>query len=251
MASERKPPFLARRPEVEELRHAGRGDKALALAGLGAALVLALVALLWSQRSGALAAPAGAGGRLTFPTLTFGGGLVAALIGATVLFFGWPLYRLTVVLIGFAIGASLAGGLGWLVAEQLGAFVGGFLGGLIGGLAAWPTEVLIRTLSGAVAGMALGLAAGNWMGSSLALILCATGGLLVGGALTFLFYKSLIMTYSSILGGLAAVYGGLSLWQPLSYQEPRPVLLGVAAVLAVLGLLVQSALARRGKERKA
>ncbi len=250
MSPERKRSSLARRPEVEALRHAGRRDKIIALSGLAAALVLALVGLLWGRHTGALAAAAGDGGRLGFPTMTFAGGLVAVLMGIVVLFFGWPLYRLTVTLIGFAIGASLAGGLGWVAAGQTGAFVGGFLGGLVGGLAAWPTEVMIRTLSGAVVGMALGMAVGNWLGGSLPLILCATGGLLTGGALTFLVYKPLIMAYSAILGGLAVVYGVLSLRWPLERQELRPVLLGAAVGLAVLGFLVQSAQAHREKQRE-
>jgi hypothetical protein len=241
-------PSLASRPRVQELRRASGREKALAVGGLVMALAAALFGVLWGHRTGALSGASADAGQMYVPTLDVVGGVVVALLGATVLFFGWPLYRLTVILAGLSFGAVLAGGLGWLVAGQSGAFVGGALGGLVGGLAAWPTEVLVRTLGGSVVGLVSGLAAGSCMESVSAMILCGVGGLLLGGGLTFLFYRALIMAYSAILGALAVSYGGLSVWWPASSVRLRPALLGAAAALAVLGLFVQRTIARKDED---
>jgi hypothetical protein len=236
---------LRSRPKTEELRSAGGREKALAIAGLLIAVALALTALLWGQRSGALSGAGAEGLRLRVPTLGFRAGLVVSLISVLVLFFGWPLYRVTVVGVGLVLGGGVAAALGWVTAGQTGALVGGVIGGLVGALAAWPAEILVRTLSGGLLGMALGMAAGSWTGSPLAMILCALGGLLLGGGLTFLFYQTLIMTYSAMFGALGTVYGAVSVWRPSYYEvEPHPALLGATAALAVLGLFVQRSIER-------
>jgi hypothetical protein len=240
---------LSGKPRVRELREASGREKALALVGLGLALVLALMALLWGRSSGALSGAAPEAGPLVIPTADRALGLGLLLAGLTVLLFGWPLYRLTAILTGILIGGGVAGALGWLAAGDTGALVGGLLGALVGGLAAWPTEVLIRTLTGAMVGLVLGMMAGNCIGGAGALIGCGVGGLLLGGALTFLFYRSLIIAYSAILGALTAVYGVLCVWRPLSEVEPRALLMGAAAGLAVAGIFVQRTLGRKDAEQ--
>jgi len=245
---ERRASRLASRPKVEELRRAEGLDRALALAGLIIALVVALTALLWGQRTAALAGSEVTGARLMIPTLGFAGGLVAALVGGVVLVFGWPLYRVTVILVGLCLGGAAAGALGWVAGGHTGAIIGGVLGGGVGAVAAWPAEVLVRTLSGAVLGMSLGMAVGSWTGSSAAMIVAALGGLLLGGGLTFLFYRTLIMVYSAAFGALAAVYGALSVWRPVSEVEPRPALLGATAALAVVGLFIQRSIERSSEQ---
>ncbi|MHC4914167.1 MAG: hypothetical protein ACYTGB_01640 [Planctomycetota bacterium] len=157
---------LAKRPEVAELRDAPGREKAVAAAGLVLTFALVLLALLWGRRTGTLSAAIGGGAPLELPTLNTLGGLAALATGVVILLFGWPLYRLTVILIGLSIGATIAGGIGWVAAGSTGAFVGGFLGGLVGGLAAWPTEILVRAVTGGIAGMSLGLAAGGYVGGS-------------------------------------------------------------------------------------
>jgi hypothetical protein len=245
----RKPaaPGLRSRPRVEELRHAGSGEKIAVVCGLAVASVAALILLLWGRQAGALAGLEGQGSAPNVPTVGFAGGLVAVVVGALLLFFGWPLYRLTVILVGLLIGGAAAGGLGWVAGGQTGALVGGLLGGALGAIAAWPAEVLVRSLGGALAGMTLGTLAGSWTGSPVALILCALGGLLLGGGLTFLFYKALIMSYSALAGAMIVGYGGISVWRPLSVVELRPLMLGAVAGLAVLGLFVQRSLGAGGE----
>jgi hypothetical protein len=250
VSEQRKRRGLSSRPKVQELRHAEGKDKALAVVGLVLVLGATLAALLWGRSSGALSGPTAAGGALTVPTLDVPGGLISALLGGVVLFLGWRLYRLTVILVGLSIGAGVAGGLGWLVAGNSGAFVGGFLGGLVGAAAAWPAEVMIRTASGAIAGMTLGLLLGSWADSPLAMILCGLGGVLLGGGLTFLFYRALIMAYSSIIGALVVVYGALSVWRPLKTVELRPWVLGAVAALTVVGLCVQRSLDVKEKDKQ-
>jgi hypothetical protein len=164
---------------------------------------------------------------------------------------GWPLYRFTVALLGLAVGAGLAGWIGWLAGGERGAFIAAFIGGLCGAIVAWPTEVFLRTMCGALAGMALGLAAGSWLGGSGPMAGGALGGLLLGGGLTFLLYRPVVMLFSAVLGSLAAVYGALSAWRPGEVLQFRPAFAGAAAGLAILGYLVQRAIdaAARRKQR--
>ena len=241
---------LARRPDVGELRDAGRRDKIVAGVGLVLTFTLALIVLLWGRRSGALSAGIGGGSPMEIYTLNLAGGLACLAAGVVILLFGWPLYRLTVILIGLSIGATVAGGLGWVAAGNTGAFVGGFLGGLVGGLAAWPTEVLIRTVTGAIAGMSLGLAAGGYLGGVGAVTGCALGGLLLGGALTFLFYRAVLIVNSAIVGALMTGYGALCAWQPSCVLRPRAWMLGAVAALAVLGAFVQRSLGEDAREEE-
>jgi len=236
------------RPRVGELREAAPGDKALAVAGVIAALAMALLFFMLSRRTGALAGGGSAPPQL--PALGRAGGTGAALAGALLLLLGWPLYRLTVVLLGLAVGASVAGSLGWLAGGETGAFVGALIGALAGSLAAWPTEVFFRTLCGALAGMAAGLAAGSWLGGATTMAGCGVGGLLLGGGLTFLLYRSVVMFFSAMLGAVIAVYGGLCAWRPGATIEFRPAHAGAAVGLALLGFVVQRAIDRAVKKKR-
>jgi len=247
-AGEHRPLFG--RPKVGKLREAGPGDKAMAIAGVVAALAMALLLFWLSRRNGALAGGAEGAGPPQLPALNRGGGLAALLVGAVLLVLGWPLYRLTVILLGLAIGSTVAGGLGWLAGGETGAFIAALIGGLAGSLAAWPTEVFFRTLCGALAGLAAGLAAGSWLGGAAAMAGCGVGGLLLGGGLTFLLYRSVVMFFSAMLGAVIAVYGGLSAWQSGGTVEFRPGYAGAAIGLALLGFVAQKAIDRTVKKKR-
>ena len=238
------------KPRTRELRHAGGSERAVGLCGLGVVLVLVLVAVMWNNSSGTLSKGVSDSGNLTVPTLDLISGMVTAMLSALVLFLGWPLYRLTVILTGFLLGAGLAGSVGWLASGENynAALVAAGVGGIVGGIAAWPTEVAIRTFSGSIAGLFLGLAVGSSMGSPVAVAGCALGGLLLGGALTFLFYRALIILYSSILGSLGLVYGILCMWHSNGSVKLRALHFGIAACFTVIGILAQRSLGKEEKE---
>jgi hypothetical protein len=247
-ARENRPLFG--RPKVGELREAGPGDKVLAVAGVLAALVMALILFWLSHRSGALAGGTDGSGPPQIPALNRAGGVVMLLVGAVLLVLGWPLYRLTVILMGLSIGSAVAGGLGWLAGGETGAFIAALSGGLAGSLAAWPTEVFLRTLCGALAGLAAGLAVVSWLGGAAAMAGCGVGGLLMGGGLTFLLYRSVVMFFSAMLGAVIAVYGGISAWQPGAPVEVRPGYAGAAIGLALLGFVAQKAIDKAVKKKR-
>lgn len=216
------------------------------MAGVVLALGAAAGALL--AMGGGLSSPGAAGtaGPLSLPALSVPVALGLTIAGAAVLDFGWPLYRLTVTVVGLLAGAALLGAAGGLLAGDLGLLAGFALGGLLGGLAAWPLEPLIRAFSGALAGLVLGLAVGAALGGGKALLVCACAGPLLGGALTFLVFRPLMTAAFAVCGAALVAYGGASLWVA---REGRvklgPGLLGVAALLAVIGVLAQRTVTRR------
>jgi hypothetical protein len=238
---------LSRKPQVAALRTAGRGHQWLALGGI--ALALAAAGLLAARGGGRLLASAESGATPTLPTCDLPTALALLGAGLMLLVVGWPLYRLTATLCGLLLGAFAAGGAGWLAAGGSGALIGGFLGALLGALAAWPAEVLLRTLLGAAAGLTMGLSLGAVLGGPAALTGCGLGGLLLGGALTFLIYRTLMMAVTSVIGAALLVYAGLSLWRPGEDVPLEPLWFGAAAGLAVLGFLAQASLDRPRREK--
>ena len=247
----RKRSRLSQRPPVRELRNAEGKDKAVALVGMGLVLVLGIIWFVFLKDTGALAARGTSAAGLTAPSLGVRGGILAALVGLLFLALGWPLYRLTVILSGLMLGASLAGGIGWLAAEEPGCMAGAVIGGLVGALLAWPLEVLIRSLTGAAVGMGLGLFLGSMVGGGPMLALAGLGGLLLGGALTFLLLRPLVMTYFALSGALLVVYGIASVMTPAGDIQVSPWMPGVAAGLVVAGLFLQRSLARKADRAEA
>jgi hypothetical protein len=241
-------PGLSRRPRTPELSKGAKREKVAAVCGVVLALGGAAGALLYFARAGGAPISGVTTAPPTLPAVGVPAALGIIVLGAAFLDFGWPLYRLTVILTGLSLGAGLLGGAGWLVAGQTGMIVGGALGGALGAVAAWPAEVLVRTLSGTFAGLVVGLAAGSALGGGIAtMVVSAVIGIAVGGLLTFLVFRPLMMTVFAITGASLIVYGVRSAYfaGESDVVEITPLTLLAAAALAVVGIAVQRAFSTR------
>ena len=246
-------PGLSRRPRTRELSKGAKREKVLAICGVVAALAAAVTVLFVFGRGGAAPVSGAAPAPPSLPAVSVPVGLGIMVLGAAFLDFGWPLYRLTVILSGLCLGGGLAGGAGYVAAGQTGMIVGGALGGALGAVAAWPAEVLVRTLSGAFAGMIAGLAIGSALGGGIStLVTAALIGILAGGLLTFLVFRPLMMTVFSITGAALIVYGFMSAWygQDTGAVTITPVPVLATAGLALVGIAVQHAFSSRREAAK-
>jgi hypothetical protein len=217
---------------------------------VGVGLAVALAALLAAYWGGPPGAPGVTSGAASLPRLGLAASFALIIAGAVILDFGWPLYRLTVTLVGLLVGGLVLGMVGGVALGVLGMIAGLVLGAVGGALAAWPLEPLIRGCCGALAGLLLGVLAGAVTGNARVLTILALVGPLLGGALTFLLFRPLMMTVFAVCGAALITYGGASLYAPEGERIALgPGLAALAALLAVIGVLTQRSISRRMERR--
>lgn len=159
--------------------------------------------------------------------------IAQGIVGFLLLFAGYALYKLAIMLVGFIVGAIMGYGLG---AEEGGKLLGILLllvGGWLGGILAWFLHLLALFVIGAFYGAILLGALVDW--ETWVLIL---GGLL-GGFLLLALSQLLIVLITAGTG--AVLFGGLGLGASDA----------VILVLFVLGVLVQYGLLASRKEEQA
>lgn len=160
--------------------------------------------------------------------------LAQGIVGFLLLFAGYALYKLAIMLAGFVVGAILGYGLG---AEEGGKLLGILLllvGGWLGAALAWFLHLLALFIIGAFYGAILLGALVDWETGVLII-----GGL-IGGVLLLALSQLLIVLITAGTG--AVLFGGLGL------EASDTMIL----VLFVLGVLVQygTLSARKGEEEK-
>lgn len=152
--------------------------------------------------------------------------------GLLLLFAGYALYKLAIMLAGFAVGAIMGYGLG---AEEGGRLLGVLLalpGGWLGGVLAWALHLLAIFAIGAFYGAILLAALVDW----------ETWGLIVGGLLGGLLILALFQLLVVLItaGTGAVLFGGLA----LGASDTIVLILFAVGVLVQYGLLT----ARKKKE---
>ncbi len=169
-------------------------------------------------------------------------GIIAILVGLTVCFLGYRLFRLLLPLaglvFGFALGTLLAPAGRWLPAVLIGLGVG-----LLFALLAWLFWSAAVILGGAMLGLGFGWTVGTAFfapGTIPALIALGFGVLF--GILFAVLRKPAIMLSTAASGAAAAVYG-LGLLVPYFALDRRPHVVATLLIvaLAAAGFLVQYA----------
>lgn len=167
--------------------------------------------------------------------------LLILAFGLLLLFFGYPLFRLLVVLagaaIGFSYGPSLLTAVTARPVEPWMALAAALIAAVVLGLLAWLAFWAVVFLWGAAFGFEA-VAAGT--GGVLLPLLAA----LVLGVLTVIFQRVLIVVLTALAGAWLTVIAGAALvgFLPefgIRFEAAEPWLLIVVAVLAVAGAVTQ------------
>lgn len=167
--------------------------------------------------------------------------LVLLAFGLLLLFFGYPLFRILVVLAGAAVGwtygPALLTGLTGRPVEPWMALSAALVAAVVLGLLAWLAFWAVVFLWGAGIGYAILDAA------STTLLLPLLGGLVVG-VLTVVFQRILIVTLTALSGAWIAAISGAALVGLTPPRGPRfdavePLLLIVVLVLTLVGAIAQ------------
>ena len=153
---------------------------------------------------------------------------VALLIGIALCFFGLKIFRSSLFIFGFTIGALIGYGLGDLVVNPWGGIVGAVALGVLGGYG----FLFMVKMAGLIAGLALG-------GMLSAFLLGESGWIipvtLASGVCAFFFLSYFIIACTAGWGAFLAI-GGFSRLLQLPFSDHRYLLGGAGIVLFVLGL---------------
>jgi hypothetical protein len=170
-------------------------------------------------------------------------GLIAALVGALLCFYGYPMFRVALPLYGLAAGYLM--GLSFVTPDQWPlALVAGIVSGLIGLALAYPLWSLMTALYGAVIGLGLGWLLGVAISTDRAIhiILAVILALLL--AVLFFRARRVMVMLSTALGGAGIIMAGLPLLvTALAGNGALRVALTLA--LGAVGFAVQYALFRQ------
>jgi len=156
---------------------------------------------------------------------------VALIVGIALCFFGFKIFRFSLFIFGFIIGATIGLGIGDVFYKPWGGIAGSLILGVAGG---YGFLFLIRII-GFVVGMFLGSIVGVFfLGQNSLIILLA----LFAGACGIFFLRYFIMASTSCWGAMLAIGGSFrALHLPLA--EYHYLVVASEVVLFVLGLLYQ------------
>ena len=168
--------------------------------------------------------------------------------GALYLFFGWQLYRVTLVVAGAVfgafVGASAAHFASLAPSGQIMMVVGG--GVVVGGLALFMKRMALFILGG-LAGTALVMLAAAMFETEVAFLFWAIMMFLAGGSCAVKFTKPLVIFSTSLLGGTAVLRGVAMLVfrvppqsDALRHVIQRPAGLALLLVLVAFGIFCQA-----------
>jgi hypothetical protein len=153
---------------------------------------------------------------------------IAIAVGIALCFFGFKLFRFSVFIFGFIIGATIGLGIGDLLIKPWGGIIGSITVGLLGGFG----FLFIIRIAGFIIGVVLGGAVGVFfLGESVWIIPTA----IFSGLCAFFLLRFFIMASTSCWGALLAI-GGFSRLLNLSIQEPPGLMIVSEAVFFAVGL---------------
>ena len=153
---------------------------------------------------------------------------VALTVGIALCFFGFKLFRFSVFIFGFIIGATIGLGMGDLVMKPWGGIIGAVIVGLLGGYG----FLFIIRIAGSLIGVVLGGIIGAYfLGESVWVIPTA----ILSGLCAFFLLRFFIMASTSCWGALLAI-GGLSRLLQLPIREHPDLLIVSEAILFAVGL---------------
>lgn len=153
---------------------------------------------------------------------------VALTIGIALCFFGFTIFRFSVFIFGFIVGATIGLGIGDFVQTPWGGIIGALMAGLLGGYG----FLFIIRVAGLVAGIALGsMVSMFFLGHSMWIIPSA----LLSGLCAFFLLRFFIMAGTSCWGALLAI-GGFSRLLHLPMNEHLYLIMASEALLFTVGV---------------
>jgi len=153
---------------------------------------------------------------------------VALILGVALCFSGFKIFRFSVFIFGFIIGATIGLGIGDIVFKPWGGIIGSLLIGLLGGYA----FLFFIRISGFLAGVFLGSIVGVFfLGQSVWVILIA----ILSGICALFFLRYFIMASTSCWGAMLSI-GGFFRFLHLPLNEHQPLIIMSEVALFVLGL---------------
>ena len=162
---------------------------------------------------------------------------VALIVGIALCFFGFKIFRFSLFIFGFIVGATIGLGIGEIVFKPWGGMVGSIVVGLLGG---YGFLFLIR-IAGFLAGVLIGGILGVFFfGQSAWIILVA----ILSGICGLFFLNYFIMASTSCWGAVLVI-GSFIRFLNLSLHEYQQMLWVSEAVLFILGLGYQIRLTRK------
>jgi len=162
---------------------------------------------------------------------------VALIVGIALCFFGFKIFRFSLFIFGFIIGATIGLGIGDIILKPWGGIIGSIIVGLLGG---YGFLFLIR-IAGFLAGIFIGSILGVFfLGQSAWIIIVA----ILSGICGLFFLNYFIMASTSCWGAMLAI-GSFFRFLNLPLHEYRHMLLVSEAVLFILGLGYQVHLTRK------
>lgn len=153
---------------------------------------------------------------------------LALTIGIALCFFGFTIFRFSVFIFGFIIGAILGLGIGNVFQTPWGGIIGALAVGLLGGCG----FLFIIKVAGLIAGIILGsMVSMFFLGQSVWIIPAA----IVSGLCAFFLLRFFIMASTSCWGALLAI-GGFSRLLHLPMNEHPYLIVASEALLFALGI---------------
>lgn len=153
---------------------------------------------------------------------------VALITGVALCFFGFKIFRFSLFIFGFTIGAVIGLGLGDLLLKPWGGIAGSIALGVLGGYG----FLFIARIAGLVVGMVLGGMVSAFMLGESAWIIPVT---LVSGLCAFFFLSYFIMASTSCWGAFLAI-GGFSRLLELPLNEHQSLAVASGIILSILGV---------------
>jgi len=162
---------------------------------------------------------------------------VALIVGIALCFFGFKIFRFSLFIFGFIIGATIGLGIGDIILKPWGGIIGSIIIGLLGGYG----FLFLIKIAGFVAGVFIGSILGVFfLGQSAWIIIVA----ILSGICGIFFLNYFIMASTSCWGAMLAI-GSFFRFLNLPLHEYRHMLLVSEAVLFILGLGYQVHLTRK------
>ena len=164
---------------------------------------------------------------------------VALTIGIALCFFGFKIFRFSVFIFGFIIGATIGLGIGNYLLTPWGGIIGALVAGVLGGYG----FLFIIKVAGFIAGVILGsMVSMFFLGQSVWIIPSA----IVSGLCAFFMLRFFIMASTACWGALLAI-GGFSRLLHLPISEHQSLIIASEAVLFTVGIGYQIFFYRKKK----
>lgn len=162
---------------------------------------------------------------------------IALIVGIALCFFGFKIFRFSVFIFGFIIGATIGLGIGDIFYKPWGGIVSSLIIGLLGGYG----FLFLIKIAGFLVGIFLGSIMGVFfLGQSVWIILIA----IVSGIFALFFLRHFIMASTSCWGAMLTI-GGFFRFLHLPLNEYQFLTLASEIILFILGLGYQLFLFRK------